>query len=120
MPIRYAPIVGALLTLEQAQALVLARADVRPSEAVPVQVAAGDVVVGAGVRLGPAQVGALAASGVAAVTCAPRPRVAILATGSELAAPGADLEPGQIYESNGLMLAAALAAVGADIDALPV
>jgi molybdopterin molybdotransferase len=83
-------------------------------------VAAGDVVVGAGVRLGPAQVGALAASGVATVSCTRRPRVAILATGSELAAPGDELSPGQIYESNGLMLAAALATVGADIEALPV
>ena len=59
-----------------------------------------------------------AAAGVATVACARRPRVAILATGSELAAPGDELAPGQIYESNGLMLAAALAAVGADIDAL--
>jgi molybdopterin molybdotransferase len=83
-------------------------------------VAAGDVIVGVGVRLGPAQVGALAAAGVATVECARRPRVAILATGSELAAPGAALAPGQIYESNGLMLAASLAAVGGDIDALPV
>ncbi|MDX6442535.1 MAG: molybdopterin molybdotransferase [Gaiellaceae bacterium] len=83
-------------------------------------VAAGDVIVGVGVRLGPAQVGALAAAGVATVECARRPGVAILATGSELAAPGAALAPGQIYESNGLMLAASLAAVGGDIDALPV
>jgi molybdopterin molybdotransferase len=83
-------------------------------------VAAGDVIVGAGERLGPAQVGALAAAGVGSVACVRRPRVAILATGSELAAPGAELAPGQIYESNGLMLAAALAAVGVDIDALPV
>ena len=83
-------------------------------------VAAGDVIVGEGARLGPAQVGALAAAGVATVACTRRPRVAILATGSELAAPGAALAPGQIYESNGLMLAASLAAVGADIDALPV
>jgi molybdopterin molybdotransferase len=83
-------------------------------------VAAGDVLVGAGARLGPAQVGALAAAGVAAVMCTRRPRVAILATGSELAAPGTELAPGQIYESNGLMLAASLAAVGADIEALPV
>ena len=83
-------------------------------------VAAGDVIVGAGVRLGPAQIGALAAAGVAAVACARRPRVAILATGSELAAPGDELAPGQIYESNSLMLAASLATVGADIEALPV
>jgi molybdopterin molybdotransferase len=82
-------------------------------------VARGEVVVGGGVRLGAAQLGALAAAGVAAVTCTRRPRVAILATGSELARPGDELAPGQIYESNGLMLAAALAAAGADIESLP-
>jgi molybdopterin molybdotransferase len=83
-------------------------------------VAAGDVVVPAGVRLGPVQIGALAAAGVAAVACARRPRVAILATGSELARLGEELTPGQIYESNTPMLAAALAAAGADIETLPV
>ena len=82
-------------------------------------VAAGEPVVPAGVRLGPAQLGALAAAGVAELSCARRPRVAILATGSELVPPGAVLAPGQIYESNGLMLAAALTASGADISMLP-
>ena len=82
-------------------------------------VAAGDVVVDAAVRIGAVQLGALAASGVAAVVCTRRPRVAILATGSELARPGESLGPGQVYESNGLMLAAALAAAGADIEVLP-
>jgi molybdopterin molybdotransferase len=82
-------------------------------------VAAGDVVVARGVRLGPAQLGALAAAGVAEVTCARRPHVAVLATGSELARPGTELAAGQIYEANGVMLAAALAAEGADIELLP-
>ena len=82
-------------------------------------VAEGDVVVDGAVRIGPVQLGALAAAGVAAVACARRPRVAILATGSELARPGAELGFGQVYESNGLMLAAALAAAGADIELLP-
>ena len=54
-----------------------------------------------GVRLGAAQLGALAAAGVADVACARRPRVAVLATGTELARPGEPLGPGQIYESNG-------------------
>jgi molybdopterin molybdotransferase len=99
------------------------RGAVRPGENVRPRggdVATGDVVVAAGVRLGPVQIGALAAAGVAAVVCARRPRVAILATGSELARLGDELAPGQIYESNGPMLAAALAAAGADIEVLPV
>jgi len=70
--------------------------------------------------LGPVQIGALGASGVAAVTCSARPRVAILATGDELRNPGEKLEPGQIYESNRRMVAAALAGSGADVDVLPV
>jgi molybdopterin molybdotransferase len=79
----------------------------------------GDVVVEAGVRLGATQLGALAAAGVPAVECTRAPRVCVLATGSELARPGEPLEPGQVYEANGLMLAAALAAVGGDIEVLP-
>ena len=81
---------------------------------------AGDVVVAAGTRLGASQIGALAAAGVPVVTCSVRPRVAILATGSELRAPGETLEPGQIYESNRSMIAAALAGSGAEIEVLPV
>ncbi len=81
--------------------------------------AAGDVVVARGERLRAAQVGALAAAGVAEVVCARRPRVAILATGTELRRPGEPLGPGQVYEANGVLLAAALAAAGADIDVLP-
>ena len=82
-------------------------------------VRAGDVVVPAGVRLGAAQIGALAAAGLAEVVCARRPRVAILATGTELRRPGEELGPGEVYEANGLLLATALAADGADIRALP-
>jgi molybdopterin molybdotransferase len=82
-------------------------------------VSAGDVVVPRGSRLGAAHVGALAAAGVAEVVCARRPRVAILATGTELRRPGEPLGPGQVYEANGVLLAAALASVGAHIDVLP-
>jgi len=81
-------------------------------------VAAGEPVVAAGTRLGAAQVGALAAAGVAEVRCGRRPRVALLTTGTELRAPGEALGPGQIYESNGAMLAAALAAAGAEVERL--
>jgi molybdopterin molybdotransferase len=81
---------------------------------------AGDVVVEAGTLLGPAQVSALAAAGVAAVRCGRRPRVGVLATGSELRAPGQQLRPGEIYESNSILIAAQLAQSGADATVLPV
>ena len=82
-------------------------------------VASGDVVVARGARLHAAQIGALAAAGVGGVVCARRPRVAVLATGTELRRPGETLGPGEVYEANGVLLAAALAAAGADIDVLP-
>jgi molybdopterin molybdotransferase len=74
---------------------------------------AGETVLEAGAALGPAQVSALAAAGIAELRCTKRPRVAILATGSELRAPGAELRPGELYESNALLLAAGLAEAGA-------
>jgi molybdopterin molybdotransferase len=79
-------------------------------------VLAGTEVVAAGSRLGPAQIGALAAAGLARVSCARRPRVAIVTTGTELRAPGSMLAPGEIFESNGPMLAAQLAAAGGDVE----
>jgi molybdopterin molybdotransferase len=75
---------------------------------------AGDVVLPAGEAVGPARIGALAAAGVASVRCGRRPRVAVLATGTELRAPGEALGPGEIYESNTVMLAAQLRRAGAE------
>jgi molybdopterin molybdotransferase len=79
---------------------------------------AGDVAVEAGTRLGPPHVGALAAAGLASVRCARRPRVVVLATGSELRAPGEPLEPGQIYESNTALLVAQIETAGATAEVL--
>jgi molybdopterin molybdotransferase len=68
----------------------------------------GDTVLPAGSRLGPAAVGALAAAGCATVRCARRPRVGILATGSEVAAAGRAPGPGLIADANTPLLQAAV------------
>ena len=60
-------------------------------------VSAGDVVVAQGSRLGPAQIGALAAAWLAEVWAARRTRVVVLATGTELRRPGESLGPGEVY-----------------------
>jgi molybdopterin molybdotransferase len=78
----------------------------------------GDVVLTAGTVLGPAQIGVAAAVGHARLPVRRRPVVLVLSTGSELVAPGAPLAPGQIYESNGPMLAAAVEEAGARAELL--
>ena len=79
-------------------------------------VRAGGEVLPAATRLTPAQIGALAAAGVATVACTRRARAAVLATGTELRRPGEELHAGEIYESNGALLAASLADAGAELD----
>jgi molybdopterin molybdotransferase len=96
---------------------VAAGANVRPRGG---DARAGETILEQGVRLGAAQVAALAAAGVAEVRCPRRPRTAVLVTGSELRAPGEPLEPGQIYEANGPLLAAALGRSGARVETLGV
>jgi molybdopterin molybdotransferase len=74
---------------------------------------AGETVAGRGATLGAAQLGALAAAGVADVACASRPRASVVTTGTELRSPGEQLGPGEVYEANGLILATQLRSAGA-------
>jgi molybdopterin molybdotransferase len=75
-------------------------------------IAAGAVALSAGTPLGAAQLGLAAAVGVTTLPVRRRPRVLVLSTGSELVEPGQPLQPGQIYESNSLLLAAAVEDAG--------
>src|SRR6516225_5347938 len=75
-------------------------------------VAEGDVLLPAGTRLGPAQIALLGATGHGSVLVRGAPRVAVIATGNELSEPGSPLVPGQIWESNSYMLAAAVRQAG--------
>ncbi len=74
---------------------------------------AGDTVLAAGRVLGPAGVALAAASGAGTVAVHRQPRVTVLATGDELTAPGAPLEPGRIHDSNTPALLAQARAAGA-------
>jgi molybdopterin molybdotransferase len=79
----------------------------------------GTEVLPAGMRVGAAQIGAAAALGVVSLYCGCRPRVAVLTTGSELRPVGERLGPGEIYDSNGPLLRAALASAGAEVTVVP-
>ena len=76
---------------------------------------AGDVVLRAGRRLGPADLGVAVNAGRASVSCAARPRLAVLVTGDELVPPGAELGPGQIHDSNRVTLQAMAQREGAEV-----
>jgi molybdopterin molybdotransferase len=77
-------------------------------------IAKGAVALSAGTPLGAAQLGLAAAVGVTDVAVRRKPRVLVLSTGSELVAPGRPLLPGQIYESNSALLAAAVEDAGGE------
>ena len=80
----------------------------------------GDVLLTAGTRLGAVHVGLLAAAGHGTVLARPRPRVTVISTGNELVEPGTELIPGQIWESNGTMLAAAAREAGCPARRYPI
>jgi molybdopterin molybdotransferase len=80
----------------------------------------GDVLLASGTPITAVHLGLLAAAGRATIRARPRPRVAVISTGSELVEAGLPLIPGQIWESNGTMLAAAARQAGYEARRLPI
>jgi molybdopterin molybdotransferase len=75
--------------------------------------AAGAVVLSRGTWLGTAELAGAVAAGAGELWCARRPRVAILCTGTELRAPGEPLGPGEIHNTNAVILHALATRCGA-------
>lgn len=77
-------------------------------------VKAGELVLRRGLQLRPQDIGMLASTGNVSVKVSRRPRVAILATGSELVSPGEPLGGAQIVESNSYSISAAVEGCGGE------
>jgi molybdopterin molybdotransferase len=74
---------------------------------------AGDELLPGGIRLGSRHLAVLAAAGLSSVAVRRRVRVAIISTGAELVEPGTAPSLGQVFDSNGIALDAAVRAAGA-------
>ncbi len=71
-------------------------------------VRAGSVLIDAGTRLRPQDVGAIASAGRDSVACFQPLKVAIVSSGDEIVRPGQPIAPGQVYDANYYLLAALL------------
>ncbi|SNR58694.1 gephyrin-like molybdotransferase Glp [Flavobacterium sp. ov086] len=76
------------------------------------QIGKEDVVFESNTLITPAAIGFLACLGITEIEVYKKPKVAILVTGNELVKPGKKLAKGKIYESNSVMLEAALQTIG--------
>jgi molybdopterin molybdotransferase len=95
-----------------------------PAKGANVRYAGADIAVGAtaleaGRRLRAGDIALLRALGLTAAKVRRRLRIAVASTGAELREGGADLGPGQIIETNGLMLQQLLANFPADVTTIP-
>jgi putative molybdopterin biosynthesis protein len=77
-------------------------------------IARGETLLRRGTHIGSREIGMLAASGLDRVGVVRRPKVAVLSTGDELVEPGRPLKPAGVYDSNGAIVAAAVAEAGGE------
>jgi molybdopterin molybdotransferase len=94
---------------------IIARTELQPAE--NVRLRGGDLCEGQkigepGMRLNAQRLALLGSQGLSRVTAYRRPRVSVVVTGSELRKPDASLGPGEIYETNGIMLSELVRASG--------
>ena len=82
-------------------------------------VKARELVLTKGTFIGPRQIALIAAVGHGVISVIPRPRVAVLATGSELVEPGTELKYGLISDSNSYLITAIANDSGATAYRLP-
>jgi molybdopterin molybdotransferase len=96
---------------------------VRPWENVRLRgedVKAGEEILRGGERLNPQKIALASAMGLSRLPVYRKPIIGLIATGNELAEPGAKLLPGQIFESNRVCLAALLESAGASPKVYPI
>ena len=77
-------------------------------------IARGETVLRRKTLLSSREIGMLAACGLADIEVVRKPKVAVLSTGDELAAPGSALAPARVYDSNGAIIAAAVTEAGGE------
>lgn len=79
-------------------------------------IGAGELLLPAGIRLGPVQLATLAAVGLTTVRVRPRLRILLVSTGHELRDPGTSLASGQIHDANTSSLTASFADAGVEVE----
>src|SRR5262245_22068510 len=77
-------------------------------------IARGETLLRRGTRIGAREIGMLAACGLDRIEVVRRPKVAVVSTGDELVEPGKPLRPAGVYDSNGAIIAAAVAEAGGE------
>jgi molybdopterin molybdotransferase len=98
--------------------LITALSSVEPGEFIRQKggdLAEGQKILGRGEPVTAQSLALLASQGLTEIEVGTQPRVAIVSTGDELALPGTELKPGQIYESNALLLQALAEGAGATV-----